>query len=95
MLFLTIFLLPLALQWWSVWYPGAEPGGGGYVAQRMLSAKNENHAVWATLLFNFMHYAIRRWPWILVALASLIVFPNLDDLQSAFLYFFHLPHLDH
>ena len=83
-LFLTIFLLPLALQWWSVWYPGAEPGGGGYVAQRMLSAKNENHAVWATLLFNFMHYAIRPWPWILVALASLIVFPNLDDLQSAF-----------
>ncbi len=83
-LFLTIFLLPLALQWWSVWYPGAEPGGGGYVAQRMLSAKNENHAVWATLLFNFMHYAIRPWPWILVALASLIVFPNLDDLQMAF-----------
>ena len=83
-LFITIFLLPLALQWWSVWYPGAEPGGGGYVAQRMLSAKNENHAVWATLLFNFMHYAIRPWPWILVALASLIVFPNLDDLQSAF-----------
>ena len=82
--FLTIFLLPLALQWWSVWYPGAEPGGGGYVAQRMLSAKNENHAVWATLLFNFMHYAIRPWPWILVALASLIVFPNLDDLQLAF-----------
>ena len=63
-LFITIFLLPLALQWWSVWYPGAEPGGGGYVAQRMLSAKNENHAVWATLLFNFMHYAIRPWPWI-------------------------------
>ena len=82
--FLTIFLLPLALQWWSVWYPGAEPGGGGYVAQRMLSAKNENHAVWATLLFNFMHYAIRPWPWILVALASLIVFPDLDDLQLAF-----------
>jgi len=82
--FLTIFLLPLALQWWSVWYPGAEPGGGGYVAQRMLSAKNEKHAVWATLLFNFMHYAIRPWPWILVALASLIVFPNLDDLQLAF-----------
>ena len=82
--FLTIFLLPLALQWWSVWYPGADPGGGGYVAQRMLSAKNENHAVWATLLFNFMHYAIRPWPWILVALASLIVFPNLDDLQLAF-----------
>ena len=81
-LFLVVFLLPIAVQWWSVWYPGAEPGGGGYVAQRMLSAKNEKHAVWATLLFNFMHYAVR--PWILIALASLIVFPNLDDLQLAF-----------
>jgi len=83
-MFLIVFLLPIAVQWWSVWYPGAEPGGGGYVAQRMLSAKNENHAVWATLLFNFMHYAIRPWPWILIALASLIVFPNLNDLQVAF-----------
>ena len=83
-MFLVVFLLPIAVQWWSVWYPGAEPGGGGYVAQRMLSAKNENHAVWATLLFNFMHYAVRPWPWILIALASLIVFPNLDDLQLAF-----------
>ena len=83
-LFLVVFLLPIAVQWWSVWYPGAEPGGGGYVAQRMLSAKNENHAVWATLLFNFMHYAVRPWPWILIALASLVVFPNLDDLQVAF-----------
>ena len=83
-LFLVVFLLPIAVQWWSVWYPGAEPGGGGYVAQRMLSAKDENHAVWATLLFNFMHYAVRPWPWILIALASLIVFPNLNDLQAAF-----------
>jgi len=83
-LFLVVFLLPIAVQWWSVWYPGAEPGGGGYVAQRMLSAKDENHAVWATLLFNFMHYAVRPWPWILIALASLIVFPNLSDLQTAF-----------
>ena len=83
-LFLVVFLSPIAVQWWSVWYPGAEPGGGGYVAQRMLSAKDENHAVWATLLFNFMHYAVRPWPWILIALASLIVFPNLDDLQLAF-----------
>jgi len=83
-LFLVVFLLPIAVQWWSVWYPGAEPGGGGYVAQRMLSAKDENNAVWATLLFNFMHYAVRPWPWILIALASLIVFPNLDDLQLAF-----------
>jgi len=83
-LFLVVFVLPIAVQWWSVWYPGAEPGGGGYVAQRMLSAKNENHAVWATLLFNFMHYAVRPWPWILIALASIIVFPNLNDLQVAF-----------
>ena len=81
---IVVFIIPIAVQWWAVWYPGAEPGGGGYVAQRMLSAKDENHAVWATLLFNFMHYAIRPWPWILVALASLIVFPNLDDLQLAF-----------
>ena len=83
-LFLVVFILPIAVQWWSVWYPGAEPGGGGYVAQRMLSAKNENHAVWATLLFNFMHYAVRPWPWILIALASIIVFPNLNDLKVAF-----------
>ena len=83
-LFLVVFVLPIAVQWWSVWYPGAEPGGGGYVAQRMLSAKNENHAVWATLLFNFMHYAVRPWPWILIALASIIVFPNLSDLRVAF-----------
>ena len=81
------FNLPLAIQWWSVWYPGAEPGGGGYIAQRMLSAKNENHAIGATLFFNFAHYALRPWPWILVALASLIVFPDHDSLREAF------PHL--
>ncbi|HFA48656.1 MAG TPA: Na+:solute symporter [Bacteroidetes bacterium] len=77
-------IMPLAIQWWSVWYPGAEPGGGGYIAQRMLSAKNENHAIGATLFFNFTHYALRPWPWILVALASLIVFPDLDSLSTAF-----------
>jgi len=82
--FITLFLIPIALQWWSVWYPGAEPGGGGYVAQRMLSAKDEKNAIWATLLFNFMHYAVRPWPWILVALASVIVFPTLDSIQTAF-----------
>ena len=81
---ITVLILPLAVQWWSVWYPGAEPGGGGYIAQRMLSAKDEKNAIWATLLFNFMHYAIRPWPWILVALSSLIVFPNLDSLALAF-----------
>ncbi len=83
-IFITIFLIPIAVQWWSVWYPGAEPGGGGYISQRMLSAKDEKNAVWATLLFNFMHYAIRPWPWILIALASIIVFPNLQSLQQAF-----------
>jgi Na+/proline symporter len=83
-LFFSVFLIPLAVQWWSVWYPGAEPGGGGYIAQRMLSAKNEKHALAATLLFNIAHYALRPWPWILVALASLIVFPELTDLQIAF-----------
>ena len=83
-LFIAVFIIPLAVQWWAVWYPGAEPGGGGYVAQRMLSAKDEKNAIWATLLFNFMHYAVRPWPWILIALASIIVFPNLESLQVAF-----------
>ena len=81
---LPLLIIPLAVQWWSVWYPGAEPGGGGYVAQRMLAAKNEEHAMGATLLFNIAHYALRPWPWILIALASLIVFPNLDAIQAAF-----------
>ena len=81
---ITLFILPLALQWWSVWYPGAEPGGGGYVAQRMLSAKNEDGARKATLLFNILHYSLRPWPWILVALASIIVYPDIVSLQKAF-----------
>ena len=80
----TIFILPLIIQWWSVWYPGAEPGGGGYIAQRMLAAKNEKNAIGATLFFNITHYAIRPWPWIIVALCSLIVFPDLESLQVAF-----------
>lgn len=83
-MFLSIFLIPLAVQWWAAWYPGAEPGGGGFVAQRMLSAKNENHAVGATLLFNFFHYAIRPWPWIIVGLASLIVFPDIQSMINRF-----------
>jgi solute:Na+ symporter, SSS family len=83
-LFLTLLVIPLAVQWWSVWYPGAEPGGGGYVAQRMLAARNESEATAATLLFNAAHYALRPWPWILVALASLVVFPSLDALREAF-----------
>ena len=79
-----MLLVPLAVQWWAAWYPGSEPGGGGYVAQRMLAARDEQHAVGATLLFNVAHYALRPWPWILVALASLVVFPDLESLQAAF-----------
>ncbi|MCE2613516.1 Na+:solute symporter [Flavobacteriaceae bacterium D16] len=81
---ITLFIIPLAVQWWSSWYPGAEPGGGGYIAQRMLAAKNENHAIGATFFFNIMHYALRPWPWILVALASLVVFPDVASIQEAF-----------
>ncbi len=86
--FVPLFLIPLAVQWWASWYPGSEPGGGGYLAQRMLSAKDERHAMGATLFFNVAHYALRPWPWIIVALASLIVFPDLDALRRAF------PHID-
>ncbi|MDG2349067.1 MAG: Na+:solute symporter [Flavobacteriaceae bacterium] len=81
---ITLLIIPLAVQWWSSWYPGAEPGGGGYIAQRMLAAKNENHAIGATFFFNIMHYALRPWPWIIVALASLVVFPDLMSIQQAF-----------
>jgi Na+/proline symporter len=80
----TLLIIPFAVQWWSSWYPGAEPGGGGYIAQRMLAAKNENHALGATLFFNVMHYALRPWPWIIVALASLVVFPDIASLSEAF-----------
>ncbi|KAA3657407.1 MAG: Na+:solute symporter [Calditrichaeota bacterium] len=86
-LLVTVFILPIAVQWWSVWYPGSEPGGGGYLVQRMLSAKNESHAVGATLFFNIAHYAMRPWPWIIVALCSLVIFPDLQALKQMF------PHL--
>ena len=81
---ITILIIPIAVQWWAVWYPGAEPGGGGYIAQRMLSAKDEKNAINATLFFNIAHYAIRPWPWILIALASLIIYPTLSDISFAF-----------
>jgi len=81
---IMLLIIPLAVQWWSAWYPGAEPGGGGYIAQRMLAAKDENHAIGATFFFNIMHYALRPWPWILVALASLVVYPDLASIQEAF-----------
>ena len=80
---IPLLLVPLAVQWWAVWYPGSEPGGGGYIAQRMLAAKDERHAVGAAAFFNLAHYALRPWPWIIVALASLIVFPDLDSLRTA------------
>ena len=81
---ITLLIIPLAVQWWSSWYPGAEPGGGGYIAQRMLAAKDANHAIGATLFFNIMHYALRPWPWILVALVSLVIFPDIASIQEAF-----------
>ncbi len=83
-MYIPLFIMPIAIQWWATWYPGAEPGGGGYIAQRMLSAKDEKNAIGATLFFNIAHYALRPWPWILIALASLVVFPNISDLQAAF-----------
>jgi len=86
--YVPILLIPLLIQWWSAWYPGSEPGGGGYIAQRMLAAKDENHATGAAVFFNIAHYALRPWPWILVALASLIVFPDLESMGTA------LPHVD-
>ena len=81
---ITLLIIPLAVQWWSTWYPGAEPGGGGYIAQRMLAAKDANHAIGATFFFNIMHYALRPWPWIIVALASLVVYPDLASIHEAF-----------
>jgi len=84
----AVFLMPLAVQWWAVWYPGSEPGGGSYIAQRMLASKSERDALGGTLFFNVAHYVLRPWPWILVGLASLLVYPELSDIQKAF------PHLD-
>ena len=84
----AVFVVPLAVQWWSTWYPGAEPGGGGYVAQRMLASRDERDAMRSTLLFNVLHYALRPWPWIIVALASLIMYPDLASIQARF------PHVD-
>jgi SSS family solute:Na+ symporter len=80
----AVFVLPLAVQWWAVWYPGAEPGGGSYIAQRMLASKSEKDALGAVLFFNLAHYVLRPWPWILVGLCSLIVYPKLSDIQAAF-----------
>ncbi|HMX30087.1 MAG TPA: Na+:solute symporter, partial [Blastocatellia bacterium] len=81
---LAVFIIPIAVQWWSVWYPGAEPGGGSYMAQRMLASKSEKDALGAVLFFNIAHYVLRPWPWILVGLASILVYPQLSDIQAAF-----------
>src|SRR5215211_3048905 len=83
---LAIFILPLTISWWSVWYPGSEPGGGSYIAQRILASKSERDALGGTLFFNVAHYSLRPWPWILVALSSILVFPTLDDIARAFPY---------
>ena len=87
------FLVYISLNWWATWYPGAEPGGGGYFAQRMFSAKDERHSLLATLWFNIAHYAIRPWPWILVAMASLILYPGLADPETGYIRVMidHLP----
>jgi Na+/proline symporter len=85
---LTVLVIPLTVQWWSVWYPGSEPGGGSYVAQRILASRDERHAMGGTLLFNVAHYALRPWPWIVVALCSLVVYPQLEDIART------LPHVD-
>jgi SSS family solute:Na+ symporter len=84
----AVFIMPLTVQWWAVWYPGAEPGGGSYIAQRMLASKSEKDALGGTLFFNLAHYILRPWPWILVGLASLVVYPTLADLRKA------LPNVD-
>jgi solute:Na+ symporter, SSS family len=81
---LAVFIMPIAVQWWAVWYPGAEPGGGSYIAQRMLASKSEKDSLGAVLFFNVAHYVLRPWPWILVALSSIIVYPQLSDIQAAF-----------
>ncbi|HQV34084.1 MAG TPA: Na+:solute symporter, partial [Calditrichia bacterium] len=90
---ITAFCVYLAINWWAAWYPGAEPGGGGYVAQRMFSAKDEKHSLLATLWFNIAHYALRPWPWILVALASLVLYPGIEDKQTGYILMMlnHLP----
>ncbi len=85
---IAVFIMPIAVQWWAVWYPGAEPGGGSYIAQRMLASKSEKDSLGAVLFFNVAHYVLRPWPWILVGLCSIIVYPQLSDIQNAF------PHLD-
>jgi Na+/proline symporter len=79
-----IFIMPIAISWWANWYPGAEPGGGSYIAQRMLASKSEKDSLGGTLFFNLAHYVLRPWPWIITALCSIIVFPDLASIKAAF-----------
>jgi SSS family solute:Na+ symporter len=90
---LATFLTFVGVQWWASWYPGQEPGGGGYVAQRMMSAKDERHSLFATLWFTVAHYCVRPWPWILVGLVSLVLYPNITDKESGYVLVMrdHLP----
>ncbi|MEP7001838.1 MAG: Na+:solute symporter, partial [bacterium] len=81
---LMIFIMPIAIGWWANWYPGAEPGGGSYIAQRMLASKSEKDSLGGTLFFNLAHYVLRPWPWIITALCSIIIFPELKDIAVAF-----------
>jgi SSS family solute:Na+ symporter len=81
---LMVFIMPIAISWWANWYPGAEPGGGSYIAQRMLASKSEKDSLGGTLFFNLAHYVLRPWPWIITALCSIIVFPDLASIKSAF-----------
>ena len=83
-IWVPLFFVPLSVQWWASYYPGSEPGGGGYIVQRMLSAKDEKNALGATFLFNLFHYALRPWPWIVIALCSLVIYPELNDIKTTF-----------
>src|SRR5438105_1914081 len=89
---LLAFCVYLGVNWWANWYPGAEPGGGGYVAQRIFCAKDEKNSLWATLWFNVAHYAIRPWPWVLTALCSLVLYPDLVDNDSGFVKTIYYTH---
>ena len=80
----AVFIMPVAVQWWAVWYPGSEPGGGSYIAQRMLASKSERDALGSTLFFNLAHYVLRPWPWIITALCSIIIYPDLASIKAAF-----------
>ncbi|MBQ3290131.1 MAG: Na+:solute symporter [Kiritimatiellae bacterium] len=80
----AVFVIPVAVQWWNVWYPGSEPGGGGYIVQRVLTAKSPDHALGGTLFFNLLNYALRPWPWFIAAFASILIFPDLESIRAAF-----------